>query len=144
MLEFTLTEGQPLQRPWQCVVCSGSLGVMCDTHKELPQFGNVYVCETCVRHLARVFGLVKGARMTQLTRAATEIEKLEAELREARETAVTWREKAAEMSALKDGLAEDLASKSQRVEQLEARFTEYAKGALEMATAGATTDQEDV
>jgi hypothetical protein len=139
VLEFTLVEGQPLKRPHACIICRGNLGGMCDTQHDLPGFGNIYVCETCGKTIAQLFGFARGKRMTQLTQAAATIEQLETDLRTTHEQAQANSTRADEMAQLADGLREELELARQRVGQLEDRFVAQAREQLELVAAGADT-----
>ena len=55
MIEYTKYDG-PLAYPGGCV-CGSQKRPLVDTHRELPAFGHVYLCELCVRMSGRALGL---------------------------------------------------------------------------------------
>ena len=56
MDEYVRRDGPPLVFPSSCV-CGSQKFPMVDTHREVPGFGHVYLCELCVTMAVRALGL---------------------------------------------------------------------------------------
>lgn len=90
MIEFIAIES-PVHFPQACVACGSQKGPIADTHRDLPGYGHVYVCESCAKTFARIFGYADGKRLDELENASKlvvererDIENLSRELSAAR------------------------------------------------------------
>lgn len=104
MQEFMRIDGGAPFFPHNCRACTGVKDLI-DTFAE-DQVGRVYLCRLCITRGARVFGLVKGNRHTELERAD---ELLSASTKESERQ----REQIERMTA-------ELSARAQRISQLEA------------------------
>lgn len=78
MFEFQLVD-HGTAYPMGCVFCQATKGPLCDTFVE--RWGEqLYVCKQCATRIARVFGLAKGDKMTELLGAAELLEQKDAEI----------------------------------------------------------------
>jgi len=79
MLEFMLID-RPILFPNRCAFCINTRGPVLDTMIADPQNRRYYVCESCAKRIARVFGFIEGPRMEELSDAATGIAEAQAEV----------------------------------------------------------------
>lgn len=115
MLEFIVVP-HPSFMPMACACCGSAAGPVVDTHRELPVYGRVYVCELCVTRAARVLGLVKGKRMNELQAAAKRLSHAE--------------EQAAQLLVERDDLNLVVQARDEHIERLKAELEEE-RGKLE-------------
>lgn len=90
MVEYTRWEGA-LAFPGACL-CGSQKRPIVDTHRELPGFGHVYLCELCVRMSGRALGLWverddHERTVAELSRVADANDALQAELSKAMDPA---------------------------------------------------------
>lgn len=122
----------PTRFPYACVGCMGQKGPVVAFHRELPGYGDVFLCNRCTREAAITAGIVKREK-------AEEREEIVA-VKSHAEQEVTWRDEAlaaerAKVETLERKLAEveDLLGQEHgRIIQLEGRMAEQAKQALEL------------
>jgi hypothetical protein len=108
MLEFVLID-KAVTKPFVCVACGDHNGPFARTFQE--RWGEeIYICESCTRRAARVHGLVKGLRATQLAQAAKQLQVKDAEL--------------AEILEREAGVVSDLVQERERNAVLEAELGE--------------------
>ena len=69
MIDYTAVEF-PAIFPQACVACTSQKGPIADTHRDLPGYGHVYVCERCAKSFARIFGYSDGKRLDELENAS--------------------------------------------------------------------------
>lgn len=69
MIEYVAISS-PVMFPQACVCCTSQKGPIADTHRDLPGYGHVYVCEACAKSFARIFGYAPGKRLDQLEAAS--------------------------------------------------------------------------
>jgi dsRNA-specific ribonuclease len=72
----------PSSFPARCLLCPSQKGPILDTGVDTPfpgpnAAGAVYVCRTCARKIAKVYGFAKGEKLEQLENAAEELTVLE-------------------------------------------------------------------
>src|SRR5215471_8241027 len=103
-MEFTKSEhgseGHLAQFPSMCL-CGSQKGPIVDTYMDKPGYGRVYLCRLCTTRAARALGLVKGAEMERLEKAADELAQAEKEV--------------SERQALIEKLTKSLAEKEQKI-----------------------------
>jgi hypothetical protein len=131
MLEFIVVE-RPVAWPNACVLCMGINGPVADTHRELPQFGHVYVCQNCAKRLARQFGFVKGKRMDELAEASDLLNTAKLDIIARDATIQKFTEDLVAANAKIDAVHEDNDFLAGRIKQLEGRLEQNAKAALEL------------
>ncbi len=56
---------EPTFFPSTCGVCGNAHGAMADTRVE-NRLGRLYVCERCVRDMARLFGMVEASEIAEV------------------------------------------------------------------------------
>lgn len=92
MPEFSIVD-HPVLFPAACEVCGGAAGPMLDTGTERPAFGGpgagvrVYICRSCSRKSAELWGYIKGERADELDAAADRLGDAEKERDEANDAA---------------------------------------------------------
>jgi hypothetical protein len=72
----------PSSFPARCLLCPSQKGPILDTGVDTPfpgpnAAGAVYVCRTCARKIARIYGFAKGEQLEKLENAAEELAALE-------------------------------------------------------------------
>ena len=129
MIEYQKVDAATLW-PHNCALCRSQAGPFADTILENDAGERSYVCESCVRRCARLFGYAKGKRMDELSAASGALQAREQEI-----TQLTGRQ--AELDAqivsyerelrLQES---ELSKRAQRITQLEGKLREYATSTL--------------
>ena len=131
MLPFAVIPS-PLRFPYACVGCGNQKGPLVNTHRELPGYGDVYVCKRCAKQIAEVLGFAPGEKLAELEQAVDIHAADELEIGVLRtkiaEVELERKELEAKLAATEDMLGEAHG----RVIQLEGRLAEDARAALEL------------
>lgn len=131
MLEFIVVESGSFY-PNCCIACNGYKGPLADLHVETHS-GRVYVCRSCAKRLAIVFGFTKGEQMEKLTRAAERLELGEKQMDEALCRIADMESDQTQLLGELRALQDYRAFAEGRIAQLEALISEDAKTRLQVA-----------
>lgn len=105
MLEYQLVDS-PAVFPSACV-CGSAKGPMVDTFLEMGGM-RVYLCRSCVRRSAILYGLAKGEKMDELIAASEGLERAQLEIDARNEKLAKQGEKIAELSRQMNAMRDDL------------------------------------
>lgn len=100
---------------------------------EIPDYGRVYVCESCARRLARLFGYAPGERMDELAGASAAVTEMGRERDRLVEELEQERQQHGRTTAELADERERTEALEGRVAQLEARIVEQAESNLALA-----------
>lgn len=131
MLPFTKID-HPLALPYACVGCGMQLGPFVDTKREIRGYGSVIVCAKCAKTIAEQLGFAPGKKLDELSKAVKREAELEREIDGLRQGTVERDDRLSRLTRHNQALEEQNKQLIGRVEQLQQRFRDEAKAALEL------------
>ena len=113
--------------PYKCISCQSTKGPMIDTMVDLallPDGGRAYLCKTCMKIGATMFGFAEGKAMEELMEASSLLQESAKELQDIKEMAAKKDELIESQHYGMVELTDDLARERQKVDQLQATLNE--------------------
>ena len=126
MIDFIAVEF-PAIFPQACVACTSQKGPIADTHRDLPGYGHVYVCERCAKSFARIFGYSDGKRLDELENASKLVVERERDLAKMSEALAWTRQHLQDAQHQITDLQGKLRDSDNRVESLRASMRQGAE-----------------
>ena len=131
MLDFIVIP-HPINFPQACIACMGQKGPVLVTHRALPGYGDVYVCESCAKRISRAFGFADGKRLDELSSAAKTVNERDRDIAGLSKQLTEYERKLGDAVKRGDDLEADVAFFEGRVSLLEGRLREAGHSALEL------------
>lgn len=131
MLDWTILES-PINFPHYCIACMNGRGPVAATHRTMPGFGDVYLCENCAEKLARMFGFAPGDRMDEIVKAAKRVTELERDNAKLAQAVTDARTDIKHYEATLQQREEEILGNRARMKQLEERIREEATVSLSL------------
>ena len=142
MLEYQIVDHASMF-PMNCSICQSQKGPFVDTFAENP-VGRIYICKSCARRAARIFGFAPGKKLDELQDASVLLEQKDAEVSGLLEEITEIRmQNGSERATVKD-LAGRLEEANARLQTIEHLAAQVERGAHELVEAVAPRVLEGV